>query len=826
MGEPTGAPPGGARRTDPSNLGGFLAVVVQLALVLAVVRQFEIAERGHFFAVACLAAAGYLVHAWLPARLRVPFFCLLSAGGVLLVLGWPNGPLVLAVGAALIALCLVPVPFAVRVALVGLAGLGLAVYRIEHPLPFWSVLGSMFMFRIVLYLHELRRSPRRPPLAITLAYFFPLPNVSFLFFPILDFRTFRETYLPAARWTDAQEGVGWVLRGLTHLLAYRAVKYFVLPDPYQLGDVPYAALFLAANYALYLHVSGNFHIVTGVLHLFGFMLPRTHHNYFLASSFTDVWRRLNIPWKDFLATVFFTPAFFARRGLGTRGAAAAATLWVFAATWLLHSYQVFWLTGGVSLSGYEAMLWLGLGVLVAVNLQFELSRPGRRVGPLTPLAAVAWAVRVVGMFALISVFGACWNTPAVVGSVRALPDTDPDAARGAALVLGVMLAAVVVLAASRISWDRLTNGGRWRPTASPRTTAAWHVAALGALALGGLPGVTDGLGPRAAGVVASLRHESATPAEAAQVVQGYYEEIADARVPAGAWLATLEGRPRPPDKVHYSDLSRPTDDLLERELIPGWSGEVAGSRLTINRFGMRDRADLSQAKPPGTRRVAVVGSSVVMGYGVGDDEVFTRLLEDRLNAGGGPPVEVLNFGTGRSYVIQRHVLIDRKVFAFEPDVLVYVAHQDEFLGPVQHLAKLVAKGHPLPYPSLGEVVRKAGVTPDTSWGMTEALLRPHAREIVLGVYRHLVAECRRRGVRPVWVYLPVPGVEAPAAVVVALAREAGFAVVDLSGWAGGRRPAEVKLGDADHHANALGHRLIAARLADELRRRPALLSGP
>jgi hypothetical protein len=33
----------------------------------------------------------------------------------------------------------------------------------------------------------------------------------------------------------------------------------------------------------------------------------------------------------------------------------------------------------------------------------------------------------------------------------------------------------------------------------------------------------------------------------------------------------------------------------------------------------------------------------------------------------------------------------------------------------------------------------------------------------------------------------------------------------------------VKLGEADPHASALGHRLIADRLADEIRRRPELL---
>jgi hypothetical protein len=76
------------------------------------------------------------------------------------------------------------------------------------------------------------------------------------------------------------------------------------------------------------------------------------------------------------------------------------------------------------------------------------------------------------------------------------------------------------------------------------------------------------------------------------------------------------------------------------------------------------------------------------------------------------------------------------------------------------------------------------------------------------------------------VYLPMPGIEAPAAEFISLAEKAGFAVADLSDWAGGRRPAEVKLGEGDHHASSPGHRLIADRLAEEVRLRPELFRGP
>jgi hypothetical protein len=368
-----------------------------------------------------------------------------------------------------------------------------------------------------------------------------------------------------------------------------------------------------------------------------------------------------------------------------------------------------------------------------------------------------------------------------------------------------------------------------RPRPSPAASVLAHTAALAVLALLAVPRVAGVFGPKAAEAIATLRRESATPVEAAVAVQGYYEEITDGHVRAGPWLASLEGRAKPPDAIHYREMTRDADDLLERELIPDWSGEVAGSRLTTNRFAMRDRPDRSQSKPPNTCRIALVGSSVVMGYGVGDDEPFPRLLEERLNARrrpDGPRYEVLNFGTGRSFVIQRHVLIDRKVLGFEPDAIYYVAHQDELLGPVRHLARLVGNGVRLPYPCLDEVVRKARIGPDTMGAEIEVLLQPFAREIVLGVYRDLVGVCRRRGILPVWVYLPMPGVvNAPPRTeeLAKLAEEAGFEVVNLSDWADGHRPGEVKLGEGEHHPNRLGHQIIAGRLEAILAARPELL---
>jgi elongation factor G len=46
----------------------------------------------------------------------------------------------------------------------------------------------MFMFRLLVFLYDTRHDRARPPLVTTLAYFFPLPNVCFTFFPVVDFK--------------------------------------------------------------------------------------------------------------------------------------------------------------------------------------------------------------------------------------------------------------------------------------------------------------------------------------------------------------------------------------------------------------------------------------------------------------------------------------------------------------------------------------------------------------------------------------------------------------------------------------------------------------
>ena len=152
-----------------------------------------------------------------------------------------------------------------------------------------------------------------------------------------------------------------MVRGVIHLLLYRYVYYNLALAPSEVTGPENLIQYVVANFLLYLRVSGLFHLIVGMLYLFGFRLPETHHMYLLAASFTDFWRRINIYWKDFMQKVFYYPAVFRLKSLGMTKAMVLATLWVFLMTWSLHAYQWFWLRGTALLEWQDMLFWAILG---------------------------------------------------------------------------------------------------------------------------------------------------------------------------------------------------------------------------------------------------------------------------------------------------------------------------------------------------------------------------------------------------------------------------------------------------------------------------------
>ncbi len=420
-GEQTGLYPG-----EPENcrrkLGEFLPVLAHLGLLMAVFKVFRVEGRA-FLSLVGIALAALPVHYLLAYRWKKPFFVAVSMAGLVWVFGLVTSAWVLALSVPLIGITFLPISWYARAGLMAALTVALILLRPDGGSPSslipdsaLPVLATMFMFRMILFLYERKHAKKQESLVDTLSYFFLLPNYCFLHFPVVDYRTFLRGYFAKDIHETQRAGLKMMFRGTIHLLLYRLVYHEYLIPVEDVHNLASLTSYLVCNYLLYLRVSGQFHMACGMLHLFGFQLPETHHNYLLATGFTDYWRRINIYWKDFMVRIVFNPVVFRLKRWPQPAALAMATAVVFLATWTLHAYQSFWLRGSWGFSTPDALFWGILGILVMVNVQLDARRSRARESKRYPTTLAALGLKgakIAGTFTTIALLWSLWSSPSV-----------------------------------------------------------------------------------------------------------------------------------------------------------------------------------------------------------------------------------------------------------------------------------------------------------------------------------------------------------------------------------------------------------------------------
>lgn len=818
---------GGEKVTTPAGAiwwAHYFIVLAQLGLLILLFRQFSI-ESAAFIRLAVLAFAGFAVHALLPLNLRLPFFVLLSLAGIVLVLNAGNAVSLVAIGLVLIGICHLPVSFRIRGIILLCAAVLVAAFRghwLDGPVAdaVWPILGSMFMFRLIVYFYDLRHDKVPGSALQALAYFFMLPNVCFPLFPVVDYKTFRRNYFDDDAYRLYQVGIDWMVRGVIHLILYRYVYYYLTLAPAEVADPAELSQYLVANFLLYLRVSGLFHLIVGLMYLFGFRLPETHNRYLLASSFTDFWRRINIYWKDFMQKVFYYPAVFRLRGLGTTKAMVIATMYVFVLTWFLHAYQWFWLRGTALLVVQDVLFWLILGSLVVLNALYELKH-GRRRSLGKPVQtwrtvmsltlrryATFWAIVILWSFWTADSLAAWWSLWPALGGTWSL-----DVLLYPGIIFAVILLGSVEQSPLRNTRSSNASRSEWMRGRLATVTA-------GVLLVGiSIEGIHSRVDAELATTIHSLRSSRLSQLDIAKLERGYYESLLSVnRFNSQLWEVYTQ-KPETWLDVQNAGLKQFTNDFAQTELIPSFVSESNFGTITINRWGMRDR-DYELARAPNTVRIAVLGASSVMGWGVGDGETFEALLEDRLNAEANERrrYELLNFGVPGYQPLQQLVALE-KALRFEPTSILYVATGRELSRASWYLVEAVQKELEIPYPELRDVASRAGLTAGMDETTGRRRLEAYRPEILAWSYGHIVEQSRLADAAPVFVFLPQVregAWEEETPETLELASRAGFAVIDLSDVFERQDVTAIRLAEWDHHPNQRGHELIASRLYEEL----------
>lgn len=837
------------RVTRFAEFAGLAVIFAQVGLIALILRYASI-ETLAFHRVFYIAAFGFVVNHLLPARIRPRFFLTLSIISMVVALGGSAGSrtpavelgiarssLILGVGVALIAICHFKIGFWKKAIVLLGAGLIVAVNRSAQgnnrvTAVIWPVLAALFMFRIIAYLYDISTSSQRPTATQSLTYFYLTPNFCALLFPVIDFRTFCQTYYSEEALVIYQRGVRWMTRGIIQLLVYRLIHQLFAIDVSDVVDGTDLIRFVVTNVFLYLKISGSFHFYIGLLLLFGFNLPETNHRYFLAASFTDYWRRVNIYWRAFIMKVFYYPMFFRFKNFGQAKALIVATLWCFLVTWAFHIYQTWWITGAVSWSWPDALFWTALGLLVLANSLLELRRSKRRKlvkGVFTLREAIGVTVRTISTFAVITVLWSLWSTPTLTlwFHIWGLADLH-TLAWGCAMLACIGLATVIfeILPANPSG-----ASGALGSAVYPRSAVFLRDALKCSLPLCAifvathLPAkIRSDPDEHKHHPIATLVVQNLLDADVNGHGRGYYENLTSVDEGSSQFWETMT------TKFNGSfALSKYTfsNESNVPELMPNVHIQSNGIRIDTNRWGMRDR-DRAILKPPDTLRIAILGSSHVMGYGLPSKDMFEPLLEARLNSNRerDATFEVMNFSvTGQGPAAQTWML-QHRVPNFRPDLVIFFAHLVDFeWANTDVLWSLHRKvGFPADFPT--EVFAQAGVTGRTFVEIAIDRLKPYEGQILSYDYRQIVRECQSIGALPICVILPVPTDlpvdHAKASDLLHIAANAGFVTIDFSEIYAGYRPEDLMLGDIGRHSNARAHSIIANALYGQLTTDPRI----
>ncbi len=279
------------------------------------------------------------------------------------------------------------------------------------------------------------------------------------------------------------------------------------------------------------------------------------------------------------------------------------------------------------------------------------------------------------------------------------------------------------------------------------------------LAWGVLPrGVTGRVGE-------AMRDDGPALLDVEKQERGYYETLID----VGRRVDRLDqssSHAQADAPFDAGELAVTVNDLREFVLKPNLAAMHRGQPWSTNARGMRDRS-YQLTKPAETLRIALVGDSIGVGWGVDGETGFEPKLEQSLDAAsrstGGPQVEVWNFSVPGHAPGQRWEDFRRFGWSTEPDLLIYEATPADTGWDERRLRGLLARGIGWDAPQYHKTLETLAAPRHGTSETYKRTLRPHRREILAGVYAEIAGDCARHGVPSLWVLVPRVGRPATAA---------------------------------------------------------------
>lgn len=815
-----------------ARLTSFLLAFIQFLAIFYIVGQYQFEKSSGIIDYTPHIIVAFVIYNFFPLRFRPTLLFVFSLVIIYSAFGLLAGTFITVTGLGFIAVCHLPIRFSFRLALILLAAACLVVFRTEIIFIPWMTmsvmyLAPMFMFRLIIYLYEIKHGLLPASKWQSVVYFFMFPNIFFLFFPIVDYKTYIKTYHNVAESEVWQKGIRWMLRGLIHIFCYRLLCFNLLIEPADVQDLSTLLQYMIVNYALILRISAIFHFIIGLLCMFGFNLPQVFDNYFLATGFVDLWRRINIYWRDFVLKVFYYPIMFKYKKKIKTNLLPITMITVFVITWLLHSYQLFWISGMLSFKWIDVIFWLTIGICITIESVILEKRAlqGRSHHEEKNMKAYfVTTFKVMGMLLFMSVIWSLWNSKTIEDWLFIISKSK-NVSSHELMMICVWLVVLIGLGVlvQILFQNKLIQ--KWF-SLKPHKTVGLTLVSLSLILLFSFKTVEQKMPVRVQHVIQNMHNSSPNIIEKGNSEVGYYDMLieGDEEITIGIGGKSFKTLMR---KRPYTNAYVLTNDIMYRRMKANLKIEGIDHDFQSNSFGIRDK-NYSVKKPSGIFRIALLGGSYQMGSGVNNDQVFEAIVEERLNNEGidsnYKKVEIFNFAAGGYYLLQQVELVNTSVFQFDMNALIYFAHTDERTKVVHFFANSIKRGLPLKYLFLQKIQLESGAKSYMSIMQIRELLLPYGDEIMKWGYSEIAGKCKANHVIPIWGYMETTTEfvdNKEYSELKAYAESLGFVTLDLRDTYGKIDRKEIQISEWNTHPNVLGQRIIAEKFYIELKKNKA-----
>lgn len=723
-----------------------------------------------------------------------------------------------------------PINLTTKKVLLVLLGIALAtiylypgeVFSEYKYIPF--VIGSFFMFRSISFLHELKFMKKEIPLIDNINYFLLTPNFSMPLFPIVDYKSFISSYSGINNNT-LNRGSLLICRGLAQMVVYRFIYHKIIIPFDEIQTALQVLTYLVANFLIILRVIGAFHIAIGLVILTGYNIPDIFNNIFFATGFSNLWRRTNMYWRNFMIKIFYYPIYFKIKKIGIYPALFISTFVCFFITWFLHTYQWFWIKGTFPIELKDAIFWGSFGLLVSLNTliqQKELDKGNIK----KPHSFVFLQQAFSGLIVLIvmSVLWSIWTSNSLENWAMLMSRLIFIDIRQ--LILIILFACGYIIVASLYHLYEKYSTTKLSIIKKQMNAISYSGFILGAgvLVILSFNGLSTENKIFHARVVAVLS-EQLNKADLKVIDNGYYTNLISTNNYCSQVWMNENDISRNWTKYITAKTTRSTNDIMLIENIPGASVKYRGINFSFNSDGLRDKL-YPKVKPDSCYRIIVLGGSFECGNGMNDGEDFISIVENELGENyialrNGKPVtiEIINFSSNGYRLLQRLYHYKNTARQWDADAIFLFIHNNYHLRIGNYVNGLVLQEIPISDSYLKNIVLKTRLNKSDTGPITREKLGTYADSINYYSVKGISDIAKEDSTAVFAVYLPSIKDKSSKNDSIFLANIAnwyGLKQISLKGVFAGQNRDELALSPLDFHPNKKANDLIADKLLSKI----------